>query len=97
VPPTHWSVGLINGDLFPRILAFSPGFVLPGQRRGRPEVFVSHGVHDQVLPVDQCGRRIVADLRRDGYSVDYREFDGGHQVVPRLACAAAEQLVSGIV
>ena len=30
------SLGLINGDLFPRIVAFSPGFVVAGEAHGPP-------------------------------------------------------------
>ena len=82
------SLGLANGDLFSRIVAFSPGFLAPGRLQGRPEVFVSHGIHDRVLPIDRCSRRIVPELRVAGYSVDYREFDGGHTVPGDLAADA---------
>ena len=37
-------LGLLNGDLFTHVIAFSPGFVTDGSRRGKPRVFVSHGV-----------------------------------------------------
>src|SRR5688500_10592739 len=74
------SLGLINGDLFRRIVAFSPGFVVDGAWAGRPTCFVSHGVADATLPIDRCSRRIVADLRRRGYDVTFREFDGGHEM-----------------
>jgi len=86
------TVGLINGGLFSRILAFSPGFLVPGRRTGKPAVFVSHGDADAVLPIDRCSRRIVPPLRADGYQVDYREFAGGHTVPAELATAAVEPL-----
>ena len=82
------SLGLANGDLFSRIVAFSPGFLAPGRLLGRPEIFVTHGVKDGVLPIDRCSRRIVPELRVAGYSVDYREFDGGHTVPDDLAAKA---------
>jgi phospholipase/carboxylesterase len=82
------SVGLTNGDLFSRIVAFSPGFMSPADLRGRPAVFVSHGVHDDVLPIDRCSRRIVPRLREAGYPVEYREFDGGHTVPDGVAAGA---------
>ena len=86
------SVGLVNGGLFSRILAFSPGFVVPGRRSGTPAVFISHGDADRVLPVDRCSRRIVPLLRAEGYQVDYREFAGGHSVPAELATAAVVPL-----
>jgi phospholipase/carboxylesterase len=79
------SVGLTNGDLFSRIVAFSPGFMAPGERRGQPGIFVSHGVGDDVLPINRCSRRIVPRLHGDGYSVHYREFFGGHTVPDSIA------------
>jgi predicted esterase len=74
------SLGLINGDLFRRLLAFSPGFLVHGEPHGRPQVFVSHGRGDEILPIDRCSRVIVPALRRRGYEVRFREFDGGHEV-----------------
>src|SRR3954454_15222040 len=79
------SLGLATGDLFGRVLAFSPGFVAAGPRHGRRRVFVSHGARDEVLPIDDTSRDVVPGLRRDGYVVEYREFDGGHSVPPEIA------------
>src|SRR4051794_37446035 len=71
------SLGLANGGLFGRVLAFSPGFVAAGPRHGRPGVFVPRGAGDGVLRTDATSRDLVPGLRRDGYVVEYREFDGG--------------------
>jgi len=79
------SLGLANGDLFPRIVAFSPGFVLSTATTGRPRVFVSHGTADQILPIDQCSRVIVPRLRQMGYDVTFREFEGRHEMPPAIA------------
>lgn len=79
------SVGLANGDLFRRIVAFSPGFIVDSTATGLPRVFVSHGVADTVLPVDGCSRAIVAGLRKRRYDVTYREFDGGHDIPAAIA------------
>jgi phospholipase/carboxylesterase len=79
------SIGLTNGDVFPRIIAFSPGFAAPGEPAGQPRVFVSHGTQDPVLPIDMCGRRLVSLMRSVDYDVTYVEFDGGHTVPPPIA------------
>jgi phospholipase/carboxylesterase len=86
------TLGLINGDLFPRIVAFSPGFMAAVEHRGKPRVYVSHGVHDIILPIERCGRRVVSDLRRAGYDVTYHEFDGPHAVPPEIAADAVAWL-----
>lgn len=82
------SLGVANGDLAEALLAFSPGFLAPPAQVGRPRVWVSHGTVDRVLPVDRCGRRVVATLRAAGHDVDYVEFEGGHVVPPELVDAA---------
>src|SRR5262245_45825823 len=82
------SLGLVNGDLFRRVVAFSPGFIVGGTPQGKPQFFVSHGRADQILPIDQCSRVIVPQLQRRGYDVTFKEFDGGHQVPPDMAAEA---------
>ena len=79
------SLGMINGDLFPSVVAFSPGFVISGAPHGKPRVFISHGTHDHILPIDRCGRRIAASLISRGYEVTFREFDGDHEIPPDIA------------
>src|SRR5215207_8639832 len=79
------SLGLTNGGLFTHVIAFSPGFMAPATRRGKPPVFVSHGARDRVLPIERCSRRIVPQLDRAGYQVRYREFDGPHTVPESIA------------
>jgi phospholipase/carboxylesterase len=86
------SIGLINGDLFRRVIAFSPGFVVDGASHGTPRFFVSHGTVDRILPIDQCSRVIVPALRRHGYEVNFKEFDGGHTVPPDIAAEAMRWL-----
>lgn len=87
------TLGLANGDLFSRVLAFSPGFVADVVRRGSPRFFVSHGTRDTVLPIDTCGRRIAREFRGLGYDVRFVEFDGGHTVPAGVAEAAVDWLV----
>jgi len=85
-------LGLANGDLFSRVIAFSPGFVPAAPRVGRPAVFVSHGTGDSVLPIDRTSRRIVPALLDDGYDVTYEEFDGGHAIPASVVQAATSWL-----
>jgi phospholipase/carboxylesterase len=84
------SLGATNGDLFTHVVAFSPGFMAPAARRGSPALYVSHGTQDRVLPIDSCSRRIVPQVKRAGYRVLYREFDGPHTVPPDIAAEAVE-------
>jgi phospholipase/carboxylesterase len=79
------SLGLDNADLFTHILAFSPGFIASRNPRGHPQIFVSHGRQDEILPIDSTSRRLVPALERAGYSVKYREFDGPHTAPPDIA------------
>ena len=79
------SLGLTNGDLFTRIAAFSPGFMLPGELHGKPPVYVSHGTSDSILPINSTSRRLVPQLNSNGYKVRYHEFDGPHTVPPEIA------------
>lgn len=82
------SVGLGNGELFTHAIAFSPGFIAPARQEGRPQVFISHGKWDRVLPIERCSREIVPQLQRAGYDVQYREFNGSH-TVPRAIVSEA--------
>ena len=89
------SLGVANGDLFSKIVAFSPGFIAPASVVGQPRVFVSHGTHDPILPIDACGRPIVAGLRKADYDVEYVEFDGGHEMPEQIVRTAFRWLGGG--
>ena len=84
------SLGLTNGDLFGHLVAFSPGFMAPAELLGRPEVFIAHGTQDNALLIDKTSRMIVPDLRAPGYDVTYREFEGKHEILPRLSRRALD-------
>lgn len=88
------SLGVANGDLFAQAIGFSPGFVARGARRGRPAIFVSHGRADAILPIDRCGRPVVAMLREEGYAVRYLEFEGGHVLPPEMVVAAMDDFAA---
>lgn len=87
------SLGLTNGDLFTHVIAFSPGFMAPGGQEGEPGIFISHGTQDSVLPIESCSRRLVPTLRRAGYNLVYREFEGPHTIPPEIAREALEWFV----
>lgn len=84
-----------NGDLFPRGIAFSPGFLLPVAPRKLPQLFVSHGTSDRILPIDRSSRTLVTQLREEGYRIRYREFDGGHEIPPAIAREAVDWWLGG--
>ena len=88
------SLGITNGDLFTHVLAFSPGFMVPAGQVGSPLIFVSHGTRDGWLPIERCSRRIVPQLKRAGYDVTYREFEGEHVVPPEIGREAADWLTA---
>ncbi|MEO5895083.1 MAG: phospholipase [Vicinamibacterales bacterium] len=79
------TLGLINGDLFRRVAAFSPGFVVSGAAQGKPKIFISHGTADEILPIDRCSRVIVPALQSRGYDVTFKHFEGGHDIPPFIA------------
>jgi phospholipase/carboxylesterase len=82
------SLGLSNGDLFSRIVAYSPCILEPGKLRGKPRIYVAHGTADTVLPIASCSRRVVPELRGQGYMIEYREFTGGHEVPSDVSATA---------
>lgn len=87
------ALGRANGDVFGAILAFSPGFLIDVRKTALPRCFVAHGRQDDILPIDRCSRVIVPALRRAGYDVRYREFDGPHAVPPPIARDAVDWFV----
>lgn len=86
------ALGLLNGDLFTQLVAFSPGFLKSVDRYGKPRVFISHGTRDTVLNISFGGRGIAQQLTAEGYDVTYREFDGGHEIPDAIAREAFDWL-----
>jgi phospholipase/carboxylesterase len=85
------SLGIGNGDLFTHLVAYSPGFyVIPDPVVGTPEVFVSHGPNDPVLPFTNTTNTIVPNLENSGYDVTFHEFDGGHEVPADVSTIALD-------
>lgn len=78
-------LGLSNGDLFKRVIAFSPGFLFVRTQEGMPPIFITHGQNDPILPIATTSRTIVPALENAGYTVEYHEFPGGHVISQPLA------------
>ena len=74
------SFGITAGDVFSHVAAFSPGLMTPREARGKPRIFMSHGTSDPVMPIDETSRRFVPALKKLGYDVTFREYDGRHNV-----------------
>ena len=89
------TLGVSNGDLFPAIMALSPGGIIGGEQHGIPRVFVSHGTQDNVLPIGRAGDAVVRTLREAGYPVTYRRFRGGHEASPATSAAAIRWFLAG--
>jgi phospholipase/carboxylesterase len=84
------TVGIINGDLFTHVIAFSPGFIATEYGHGKPPIFISHGTADEILDIDRTSRIFVPGLRRNGYRVIFRQFDGPHTIPPEVARESAQ-------
>src|SRR3977135_3260612 len=87
------SLGLGTGDTFGKILAFSPGVMQPAEVHGKPKIFISHGLSDPVMPIDITSRTFVPRLKKLGYDVTFREYEGRHGVPP----AGAREGVEGVL
>ena len=79
------TLGLMNGDLFTHVVAFSPGFTMVKRAVGQPSIYISHGTRDDILPIHSTSRRLAPALKKAGYEVRYREFAGPHTVPPDIA------------
>jgi len=84
---TALTIGLLNGDLFRAVMAFSPGGIQAEQAVGKPRIFIAHGTRDAVLSIG-ISDTLVGQLRALGYSVTYHKFAGGHEVPAGISRAA---------
>jgi phospholipase/carboxylesterase len=78
------SMGLGTGDTFGHIMAFSPGVMQPAEVHGKPRIFISHGLADPIMPIDTTSRVFVPRLKKLGYDVTFREYEGRHGVPPAI-------------
>lgn len=71
------SLGLVNGDFFSDLLAFSPIKYNAPTSTGRPRIFFCNGNRDPGAVFTNT-TSMARQLKADGYDVDLYEFDGGH-------------------
>ncbi|GAC1438390.1 MAG: alpha/beta fold hydrolase [Chloroflexota bacterium] len=76
--PHRLAGALVLSGYVPPMPALQPG---QGRLAGTP-VFVAHGTHDPVVPV-QWGRAAGDALAAAGAAVTYREYPGGHGITPQ--------------
>ena len=75
------SLGLANPRVFRGVVAIAPGFHLePAAINPHQRLFVAHSPQDRILPFERTRDATVAPLRRAGFDLRFRPFDGGHRV-----------------
>jgi phospholipase/carboxylesterase len=84
------AMGLAYGDVFNHLMVFSAGMMAPFRKKGKPQIFVAHGLSDDRMPIDRTSRRFVPELKAEGYDVTYREYEGGHGVTAPVVREAFE-------
>jgi phospholipase/carboxylesterase len=78
------SFGISYGNVFKRVYAGAPGLMQPIAANGKPPIMISHGRQDPTMPIDDTSRQFVPRLKRLGYDVTYREYDGRHTLPPQI-------------
>jgi predicted esterase len=74
------TVGLAFSDLFPRIIAFSPGYAIgPPLLDTKQRIFIAHARHDPILPASNT-KQMAEALERAGYAPEVHWFNGGHEI-----------------
>jgi len=88
-------LGLMNGDLFNGVVAFSPGGMFAPFARGHTRAFVSHGTDDRVLSYTSTRDGTVPAIESLGVPVQWAPFTGGHTIPDSTARAALTYALSG--
>jgi len=75
------SLGLANPAIVRGVIAFAPGFHLePASINPRQRIFIAHSPTDRILSFERTRDDTVASLRKAGFDLSFRPFDGGHRV-----------------
>ena len=89
------SLGLANPQIFRGVVAIAPGFHLePAAINPKQRLFIAHSPADRVLPFERTRDDTVASLRRAGFDLSFRPFDGGHRI-DRTVLAEGVEFVLG--
>lgn len=75
------SLGMANPQIFRGVVAIAPGFHLePATINPKQRLFVAHSPQDRILPFERTRDATVAPLKRAGFEVRFRPFEGGHRI-----------------
>ncbi|WP_294120163.1 alpha/beta fold hydrolase [Sphingomonas sp.] len=79
------SLGLANQSIFRGVVAIAPGFyVEPPSTGAKQRLFIAHSPADRILPFERTRDDIVTPLKRAGFDLRFRQFEGGHTVIPSV-------------
>ena len=84
------SIGITNGDIVSHVIVFSGGFMSVFMQEGAPQVFITHGLADEQMPIETSGRVHATKLKAAGYDVQYLEFNGNHSIQPPIVELAVD-------
>jgi predicted esterase len=76
------SVGLSNPRIFRAVMGWAAGFIAlaPGfdpDAARKPAVLLEYGTHDELFPFDRVALPMRENLRKAGYTVEFRVDQGG--------------------
>ena len=75
------SLGLANPAIVRGVIAFAPGFHLePAAINPKQRIFIAHSPSDEILSFERTRDDTVASLKKAGFDIRFRPFDGGHRV-----------------
>ena len=75
------SLGLANPAIFRGVIAVAPGFHLePVAINPRQRLFIAHSPADRILSFERTRDDTVESLKRAGFDLRFRPFEGGHRV-----------------
>ena len=75
------SLGLANPAIVRGVIAFAPGFHLePATINPKQRLFIAHSPADKILAFERTRDDTVASLKKAGFDLSFRSFDGGHRI-----------------